>query len=212
MRFPLAVMVIYIHYFGTKISNENELLSSNFNIDELYNIIRVYISYGICQIAVPTFFLISGFLFYQHLQEWNWNVWKGKILRRVHTLVIPYLIWNIIRYLFNIITTGYHVYHHEGFQAVCLWLKENTQPLMFWVMYGPTYPAPIHVPFWFIRDLIVMVVLTPFFYPLIKNKAVRRCLLGLLLVCYLLNLIPPMPGISIESLLFFNLGGGYITC
>ncbi len=207
LRFPLAVMVVYVHFFGAKINNENELLSPYYTFDSLYNIIRVYISYGLCQIAVPIFFLISGFLFYQNLEKWNWKVWKGKIHRRFYTLMIPYLIWNIVRYLFNILPPGFHIFHHEGFQAACLWIKDYTQPMMLWAMRDSTYP--IHVPFWFIRDLMVMVVLTPFFYPLIKNKFLCRCLLGVLLVCYLLNLMPPIPGLSIESLLFFNLGGGF---
>ena len=46
--------------------------------------------------AVPLFFAISGFLFFQKLETWSWPVWKQKIRSRVRTLLIPFIIFNAI--------------------------------------------------------------------------------------------------------------------
>lgn len=60
LRFPLAVMVVYIHSFGQP--TDVDLLNIDwtaFNFSDLYNIIRITISRIISHCAVPIFFLIS---------------------------------------------------------------------------------------------------------------------------------------------------------
>ena len=61
-----------------------------------YNIVQVLFSQGICRVAVPMFYFISGYLFYNELKEWNWEVYGRKLKSRVSTILIPYCIWNII--------------------------------------------------------------------------------------------------------------------
>ena len=39
-------------------------------------------------IAVPLFFAISGYLFFQKLEAWSWSVWKQKLRSRVRTLLV----------------------------------------------------------------------------------------------------------------------------
>lgn len=204
VRFPLAVMVVYVHSFGEGNVIVNEIDWRNFSCENLYDVIRVLVSGTISTIAVPSFFLISGYLLFQNLEKWNWGTWRVKINRRIHTLLIPYLVWNILRYLFNVLTMGALFIHGHRLEQFKDWLSENTGLFALWAM--PATGMPVHVPFWFIRDLIVLVVLSPLSYVLLKKKIIGRIVMGSLVLLYVGHLLPTIPGLSMSGLLFFNLG------
>lgn len=204
VRFPLAIMVVYIHSFGKGNVIVSEIDWRSFSYANFYDLIRVLVSSTISGIAVPSFFLISGYLFFQGLENWNWGIWRAKITRRIHTLGIPYLIWNVLRYLFNVLTMGALFVHGHKMEQFKVWLSENTGLFAFWAM--PTTGMPIHTPFWFIRDLIVLVVLSPLSYVLLKKKITGRIVIGIFLILYVGHLISAISGLSISGLLFFNLG------
>lgn len=48
------------------------------------------------EVAVPAFFFISGLLFFSNLEEWDWNIYRGNVRKRVGSLFLPYVIWIII--------------------------------------------------------------------------------------------------------------------
>ena len=92
-RFPLAVLVVFIHYTGV-----GGMIFTATNLCEVsgydaYSFIRILFSRVISQVAVPAFFPISGYLFLQGLREWNWLTWWRKVERRIRSLLIPYLLW-----------------------------------------------------------------------------------------------------------------------
>lgn len=107
--------------------------------------------------AVPTFFIISGYLFFKGLVRFSPEVYLSKLRRRCHTLLIPYLIWNIIAlvllwvkwYCFHM--PGLGVFTNDGINLTAL-LKG------FWIT---SAGYPFEFAFWFIRNLIVFVVLSP---------------------------------------------------
>ena len=53
---------------------------------------------GICRIAVPFFFLVSGYFLGRHIGEPNWY-WTA-IRKRFVTIGIPYVLWNVIAFFF----------------------------------------------------------------------------------------------------------------
>lgn len=204
LRFPLAVMVVFIHSFGMgKIDCSNAELCSSLTSYDVYNYIRIYISNIVCQVAVPLFFFISGYLFYQKLSVWNWDIWKNKMRSRFWTLLVPYLIWNIIRLLFNnfllnenITFNGSHIWWHY------LWVDSG---YINWKGTLISLSAPLHIPFWFIRNLIVIIFFTPLIYIIIKSR-LNKIYMLLLLVAYISSIFPTMPGVCSRSLFFFSLG------
>ena len=102
LRFPLTVMVVLIHCFGAGECRIGDIQWDAFSAWNAYDIIRVTMKHVICQIAVPAFFLMSGYLFFQKLQDkWDWSIWKRKIRSRVFTLLIPYLVWNVLLWAFS---------------------------------------------------------------------------------------------------------------
>lgn len=71
LRFPLAVAVVFIHSFGIKEYTLPSLNISSLTGMDVYNLIRICFSNVLTHVAVPTFYLISGFLFFLGLKEFK---------------------------------------------------------------------------------------------------------------------------------------------
>lgn len=52
---------------------------------------------GICRIAVPFFFLVSGYFLGRKVNEPNW--YRNAIRRRAVTIAVPYVFWNAIAFV-----------------------------------------------------------------------------------------------------------------
>lgn len=79
LRFPLAVLVVFIHSFGAKIDVER-LHSCGFSRLAVYDYIRLFFSVVIARSAVPIFFIISGDLLFLKVEEYNKTVYISEIL------------------------------------------------------------------------------------------------------------------------------------
>jgi len=91
LSFLLMILVVFIHSHNIAV----KLLSGNTVLKHGYSsFIQDFISDGICYIAVPLFFCISGYLFFLKF-EGSYKEFKSKYTKRFRTLVIPYLIWSI---------------------------------------------------------------------------------------------------------------------
>lgn len=74
------MMVVFIHSSGF-----GEFQTDSFNFSaladiNLYDFLRIMVSQILCQVAVPLFFIISGYLFYTKFddQSWSWEIWIKK--------------------------------------------------------------------------------------------------------------------------------------
>lgn len=94
LRFPLMIGVVMIHCdISDQIGPEfREQWSGN---------IMYFFSNIIGRFSVPMFFLISGFLFFRNGRI-NTSLYLTKLRSRVHTLLIPYFIWNTIAFIYFI--------------------------------------------------------------------------------------------------------------
>ena len=92
LRFFCIGAVVLLHSVGNPLEGK-DFISYRYGP---YDAIRILFSEGLCWVAVPIFFLISGYLFFVKLEEWRTDVWVDKLKRRVKTLLIPYLLCNTI--------------------------------------------------------------------------------------------------------------------
>ena len=102
LRFPLAVMVVAIHARTLNDIDFHPVWQNLSGMDIALGM-QVLFSSTICHVAVPVFYVISGFLFFYKCQTFDVHTYKAKLYKRVKTLLIPYLLWNLIQILFTVI-------------------------------------------------------------------------------------------------------------
>ncbi len=113
----------------------------------------------ITRVAVPMFFLISGYLFFFNLTG-RADEFIFKIKKRVRTLVIPYLFWTIfcLGVLFVL----------QSIPGVKELFKEKIiSEFSLSDFLSAVFIHPIPYQFWFIRDLCCLVILSPILYLLL---------------------------------------------
>lgn len=150
-RFPIIVGVVFIH--ALIISNGTEL--------------HYFLGNVIGRIGVPLFYIISGYLFFQKYDN-SLKCYKNKLKKRVFSLLIPYLLWNIIAYLVYAFIT--HTMQPEDFVQ------------SFWVVNSKPGHSPADGPLWFVRTLMILSIISPIFYFQNKNKYTAYISLVLLLL------------------------------
>lgn len=199
LRFVCAFSVVLIHSFGPPMTGRRTIVCSN----GAYDTVRILFSQGICRVAVPLFFLIAGYLFFICLEHWDTQVWLGKLKRRVHSLAIPYILWNLIAIPF-IFLTEYVKFRAKGgaepIEARLLSLGNYASAL--W-NFSDGYP--ISGALWFIRDLMVLCIIAPVIHLFVKKC---RCIgVAALVAVYLASPVDYLfAGMRLQGLAFFTLG------
>ncbi len=197
LRFLLIIFVVLIHNNITEIkfSGSNLLIERSKYVEVVINLF----SNIIARVAVPLFFLISGYLLY--LKE---SKFSSVLRKKTKTILLPYLIWNILVVIF--------FFTAQSFSFTKLYFA-NPQNIIRnfgfidWIdifvgKFTERAPYPIVYQFWFLRDLFILNLLF-----LIIKKAVDIFPIGILV----LSLVLWLSGINIyivstEALLFFTLG------
>ena len=170
LRLPLIILVTYAHSYN-EVAEGYSLLESGW---DTYQVLKLVVSQTLVKAAMPMFFFISGYLFFVNVEKWDWQTYQQKIKRRIKTLLIPYIIWNLL-------------------MAVKL---RTFSPSIFW--------EPANMPLWFLRDLIVVSLLTPIIY--IGVRKLGWWFLMLLLPVYATGIWAIQPGPTPYAVCFFIFG------
>lgn len=151
ISFFLMIMIINIHAYN--------LLPT---IPKGYNtFLQDLFSQGFSRIAVPLFFLISGYLFFLNIKEGSLIEFLLKYKSRFKSLVIPYLFWTVYSCLLY--------FFLQSIPVIGVFFTKDlviNYSLSDW--FRAIFISPIAFQFWFIQDLIVLVLITPLLYRLIK--------------------------------------------
>ena len=163
LRFPLIVMIIMFHlYEPGAVIDDSSMLH--------YSLAKILGADGIAKIAVPTFFMISGYLFFFNIKKWDILEYRRKLKSRVSSLLIPYLLWNAIPIIGGILLNIFIAIAHgmplfaqaKEFLHSIGWLNA------FW---NVSDGHPYVVPLWYIRDLMICCLFTPLIYFFIDSKS-----------------------------------------
>lgn len=161
----LIVMVVYIH--------STYLEMYQYEVADF--VWKFWGGYGLCCVANPLFFIISGFLLVG--VKTVVDLLK-KLRKRVRTVICPFILWNAIFVLWYVVldtTPGVSRYVNstgimEAWKSLPLW--ESIYNML-------TVPAGFHL--WFLRDLIVFMALSPLLWLISKKSWIAAIVLSIVL-------------------------------
>lgn len=200
LSFISIVFVVFIHAGTTTVVHSQ----SSISLSPWIQYLQLFISEGIARMAVPFFFLTSGFLFFVNTYSTE-RIFRYKFPKSVFTLIIPYIIWSLWGILFFYIFQSIPTTATFFTQQNSLVIHRTAEELLFiWLL------NPVNYQLWFLRDLIFLLPLTPILYWGIRKFPLT--LAYFLFAFWLCNLnIPLKIGnnfiISIECLFWFTCGG-----
>lgn len=191
LRFPMVLFVVSVHadftkgfsFFGKDVIVQKDLS---------YHIVNI-ISHSLADFAVPLFYVISGLLYQSSINKYGY---KELLKKKFYSLFIPYIIWNTIFFITFFIRNGYTSF--DFFQGLLFIPRDDS--------FIGCLTQPWDGPLWFLRDLMVVFLLSPIIKYLIQRYA--KIYLFFLLILYMTKVLPwyIVPGLSITSLLFFSIG------
>jgi peptidoglycan/LPS O-acetylase OafA/YrhL len=201
LRFPLIVGVVFGHDYPRSMSMAQGQIGVAHN-GAWVGFIRIFISQTIAWVTVPLFFLISGYLIFGG--GWSWKKYLDKVDRRVNTLLVPLLFWT--SFMLLAYASAQSIPALSGYFSYGAWPPIRSFTLLDFLnaFFGISVPYPFLYQFWFIRDLMALVVLSPAIHFLV----VRRTALPFLLLMFLLWFCTTWPAFptSVEATFFFALG------
>lgn len=148
LTFILSIGIVYQHtrwnYVGSGL------------INDLYKMF-----FFIIETFVPLFFMISGYLFFRTYSK---EKVKSKLLSRVRTLLIPYIIWNVLYAVFTITLFKLGLITNIN-------MPDDIGKIIIKIINSEFSPL------WFVKYLMFFVIISPAIYYILKNR-----LLGLFLI------------------------------
>ena len=169
------------------------------------NFLRI-LTYKLGEAAVPTFFVISGYLFFYDFEQWNWTKWGNKLKRRIGTLLVPYLLWMVV-FFFGLYLRSFALSEisainfgtlKDSFDEAGGFRLFYDRPVMGngMSLLGYVVPSdkPIDVPLWYVRDLMILFILAPVIWGFLKIA--RQYGLIVLFLAYITDTAIPINGFS----------------
>lgn len=186
----LILMVIYIHMYY----REGEFMPT-------LNVIEGIIGGGICRVAVPLFYIISGYLFFLSVPHGIKSIGQ-KLKKRCRTLLVPYILANIFTFIFylllNLIALKISAIDNVVNFKVLNSIRGGDVWNTFWIVFNP----PIAFQLWFVRDLMIAMIFSPLIWVInrwIKDNAIfPLVLIVLFAIC---------TNSQVTAFSFFYLGG-----
>ncbi len=197
LRLPLIISVVLIHAGDFRVGY---LYSAFGNGSEpgLSQRLIYLISQVLTGSSVPMLFMLSGFLLFLSLR-FTADSYICALRSRLRTLLVPFLFWNIFTLIiFALLQSLPFLQGTITFRTV---IGNFQIPDYLTALFGVS-GQPIAGQFWFIRDLMVLVILSPVFLLALR---IPRVVLAALFVLWMLDvrIIPP---VEIDSIFFFFLG------
>lgn len=215
LRFPLALFVVAVHVF-----RPFPWLDDNAEVFPVVDWLFRFVNAFIVDQSVPVYFFIAGYVFFLGM-DMSIKSYAGKLRRRCHSLLIPYLMWNTlaILYLMKVMLPGMQAvsefadtqqFHLSLSNFIeCYW--DSSQGIIPHVNLNDNGIYPIDTPLWFVRDLMIMVLITPAIYALYKFPT-PHAITKVILVFFTLVWAVRIPGLGhlsllLEAFVFFSWGG-----
>ena len=187
LMFVFSILVIWVHSYnvelfaGTKLGPAWETAVQ----------IETFWSVGVGQIAVPGFFLLSSYLFFR---TFTWNKLLTKWKSRWFSVAVPYVVWNSLYYLGYVAATNLPV--------ISKMISKKVIPLSFEELANAILRYSYAPIFWYLYQLIILLILAPVIYLFVKNRIVGVCYLAILIAALYFRIDTGHP--NMDALFYFS--------
>lgn len=186
----LSIMVFLIH-----ISSFEQYPNTGSTSSLINESLSFLFTESITRFAVPMFFILSGIAFYR---DYSNSKYLSKLKSRIFTLLIPYLVWNTIGMIFEIVCSYSFISEYYVGRAKFELTFSNILAGIF--LYKCT-------PFWFIFDLMVFIIASPIINKVVQNKYIGLGSVLILSVLLTFNISLPASVIpNPDSIIYYLVG------
>jgi len=200
LRYILMIFVVVIH---SHLSVDEAVNYYHYEFSQPYwiEILKNFITFTISSSAVPLFFVFSAYIQYRKNDKY-----LVVLKKRSRTILIPYILWTVITVLLFYIAQSIpqtRLFFQNPENMVSNWKLKDW--LSIFTFHTDTYPLVYQ--FWFLRELMIFIVLSPILKLLIKK--IPGCLLIFLFIATQNNI--SLYFTSSASALFFYAIGFYFA-
>lgn len=187
LTFFFSILVIWVHSYNAV------LFLGNTGAGLRLDMLERFLGNRVGQIAVPGFFLMSSYLFFRNFTldrlpvKWN---------SRTRSVLVPYILWNFIYYLGYIIGSRIPMVSEViGKGKVSFTFTRAADAILNY-----TY----NYVFWYLYQLILLILLAPLIYLLTKRLATAFLFLtGILAAVYM---GAALPFLNLDALFYYAFG------
>ena len=191
ISFLLSIFVFFIH-----ISSFAQYSNTCSAISAVNERASFFFKESFTRFAVPMFFILSGIAFFKGYDN---SKYLNKIQSRIFTLVIPYLLWNTIWMIFDMVCSYTFISNFfVGRQQFSLTFANVLKGIFF---YGN------NLPFWFVFNLIIFSLAAPLIHFIVRNKYIGIASIILLTILATFGIgIPSSVFYSSTSIIYYLIG------
>jgi len=190
VAFLATILVVGIHY-QSDVPDGPNVSAATWN-----ELAQEFMFGGIARVAVPLFAFASGF-FYFRSDDGSWACYRRKLRQRARTVAVPYFV------VASLATAAWLLVGRLEGRSTELGIGEF---LSVWWLHPPAEQL------WFLRDLLVLVLVAPWVRWLIQDRIRQRFTVAVLGMVWWMGwqCTPILAGwhlLHAETLFFFTLGG-----
>lgn len=153
------LMYVHAYTFPSNLFTGEPLSAEGFSFSVQY-----FISQGVARFRVPMFFTLSGYFFFSSMQRARTG-YRAQFTKRLRTIAVPYLLWSLIGlgiYAIVQLPSGTRGF----FQHNLVWQFTPVEVIDKLLL------DPIPYQLWFLRDLMVLFLLSPLIRPIVLRSGV----------------------------------------
>lgn len=185
LTFGFSLFVVWVHSYNAEL-----YLGKTAVMERVYRL-EHWIGDGIGQAAVPGFFMISAYLFYRNF---TWEKLIGKWHSRIRSVLVPFIVWNFIYYL------GYVIGSRLPWMTDVV--GKGVIPFHLQAAVDAVINHTYNYVFWYLYQLILLILLAPVLYGVLKRKATG---IGFQVVIWvLLAAQVELPKLNLDALAYYS--------
>lgn len=188
----LSIFVVLIH-ISTVFNYQFTQQKTAYTLYQIFDVVMRN-TFTLC--AVPLFLIISGVCFFR---DYSNQKYLSKIKNRIRSLLIPYLLWNIINMIFEIAVTRSFLSRFLVGRSPFVFSASNILLSVFWYKTNSV--------FWFMFDLIVFSLAAPIIWLFVRNKVTALITTVALIALNLAGIgLPEAVFFRSDALIYFFIG------